>query len=99
MGIVLLLGIGLNSPNPRQTVTTTRPLTNIQTEQALTVCPTENNSVHYVVNVRDQPMGDKVVEQLPCNTSVQISGTSINGWAYIRSGSIVGYVSEKYLKR
>ncbi len=59
----------------------------------LGICNVEENNL----NIRQEPSEDgKLVGKLPKNAACEIKGSE-NGWAYIASGKVEGYVKEEYL--
>ena len=59
----------------------------------LGICNVQENNL----NIRKEPdEGSKLVGKLPKNAACEIV-SSENGWAYIKSGKVEGYVKEEYL--
>ena len=59
----------------------------------LGICNVEENNL----NIRKEPdESGKLVGKLPRNAACEIISNE-NGWAYIRSGKVEGYVKEEYL--
>ena len=50
------------------------------------------------LNVRDAPDGGRI-GSLPKGTTVDVLAEPAQGWTFVRSGSLVGYVSSAYLAR
>ena len=50
------------------------------------------------LNVRDAPDGGRI-GSLPKGTTVEVLAEPAQGWTFVRSGSLVGYVSSAYLAR
>ena len=50
------------------------------------------------LNVRDAPDGGRI-GSLPKGTTVEVLAEPAQGWTFVRSGSLVGYVSSAYLTR
>lgn len=50
------------------------------------------------LNVRDAPDGGRI-GSLPKGTTVDVLAEPAQGWTFVRSGSLMGYVSSAYLER
>ena len=50
------------------------------------------------LNVRDAPDGGRI-GSLPKGTTVEVLAEPAQGWTFVRSGSLMGYVSSAYLTR
>ena len=50
------------------------------------------------LNVRDAPDGGRI-GSLPKGTTVDVLAEPAQGWTFVRSGSLMGYVSSAYLTR
>ena len=50
------------------------------------------------LNVRDAPDGGRI-GSLPKGTTVDVLAEPAQGWTFVRSGSLIGYVSSAYLTR
>jgi len=53
----------------------------------------------YGLNVRKDPaLNGKYITSLPCGTKVTVLTDCNNGWVYIKSGKVSGYVMRKFLQ-
>ena len=52
----------------------------------------------WALNVRDAPDGGRI-GSLPKGTTVEVLAEPAQGWTFVRSGSLMGYVSSAYLTR
>lgn len=58
------------------------------------------NTARDPLNVRDAPeTGGRKIGELPRGTTVDVLVEPVEGWAYIRAGSVSGYASAAYLAR
>ena len=52
------------------------------------------------LNVRDAPeAGGRKIGELPRGATVDVLAEPVEGWAYVRAGSVSGYASAAYLAR
>ena len=56
------------------------------------------NTARDPLNVRDAPDGGRI-GSLPKGTTVEVLAEPAQGWTFVRSGSLMGYVSSAYLTR
>ena len=56
------------------------------------------NTMRDPLNVRDAPDGGRI-GSVPKGTTVEVLAEPAQGWTFVRSGSLMGYVSSAYLTR
>ena len=70
-----------------------------ETEEAMSVLyQAVVNTMRDPLNVRDAPDGGRI-GSLPKGTTVDVLAEPAQGWTFVRSGSLMGYVSSAYLTR
>ena len=58
------------------------------------------NTMRDPLNVRDAPeAGGRKIGELPRGATVDVLAEPVEGWAYVRAGSVSGYASAAYLAR
>ena len=58
------------------------------------------NTMRDPLNVRDSPDANgRKIGELPRGTTVDVLVEPVEGWAYVRAGSVSGYASTAYLAR
>lgn len=73
----------------------------VETEEAMSVLyQAVVNTARDPLNVRDSPdASGRKIGELPRGTTVDVLVEPVEGWAYIRAGSVSGYASAAYLAR